>query len=200
MEDIKQEQGQEEILQGSNEEAKTFTQEELEEVISKRLAREKVKIEKAKESEMQARLKFEIEESEKLAKMTEAEKSKALAEKSERELFKARELFEVERKAFEQEKILNLTMKTLGEKGLPIEFASFIKTDNADSIMENLAIFEKGFKDAVDKGVLERLRGKTPISSNSNPKEITKDDFKRMSYSERLEIYKTNKELYDSLI
>ena len=65
----------------TQEQVKTFTQEEVNEMIAKRIAREAKKIEAEKEKAMQLKLKAELEESEKLAKMSEAERVKAQSEK-----------------------------------------------------------------------------------------------------------------------
>ena len=75
----------------TEEQVKMFTQEEVDQMIAKRIAREAKKIEAEKEKAMQLKLKAELEESEKLAKMSEAERVKAQAEKE-------RKLFEEERK------------------------------------------------------------------------------------------------------
>ena len=111
---------------------------------------------------MELELKAELEEAEKLAKMSEAERVKAKAEKERIKFEKERKKFEEEMRAFNQERMLNTTMTTLSEKNLPVEFASFLRADNAEQIMENIAIFDKHFNEAVEKVVLERLRGKTP--------------------------------------
>lgn len=159
-------------------------QERINETLQKRLARETKKIEAEKQKAYEAQLKAELEESEKLAKMSEAERIKAKADKDKKD-FEARVAkYEQEMKAFEQEKILNTTMKTLGEKGLPVEFASFIKADSAEDIMENIVAFEKGFKDAVDKAVAERLKGRTPSTSIGTKSTFTADQLKNMSTEE----------------
>ena len=154
----------------TQEQVKTFTQEEVNEMIAKRIAREAKKIEAEKEKAMQLKLKAELEESEKLAKMSEAERVKAQAEK--------------ERKLFEEEKILRLTMEALEDKKLPGSFAKFLKVDTADDIMENISVFEKGFNDAVEKAVMERLRGKTPTTGVSKNSTFSMDQLRGMSAEE----------------
>lgn len=165
-------------------EEKTFTQAELDEIVAKRLARETKKIEAEKQKAYEAQLKAELEESEKLAKMSEAERLKAQAEKERKQFETQRAKFEEEMRAFEQEKILNTTMKTLGEKGLPVEFASFIKADSAEEIMDNISVFEKGFKEAVDKAVSERLRGRTPSFGTTSKTKYSLDSIRNMTTDE----------------
>jgi methionyl-tRNA formyltransferase len=132
---------------------------------------------------MELELKAELEEAEKLAKMSEAERVKAKAEKERIKFEKERKKFEEEMRAFNQERMLNTTMTTLSEKNLPVEFASFLRADNAEQIMENIAIFDKHFNEAVEKVVLERLRGKTP-QTGTTTKNFDMNELKNMSAAE----------------
>ena len=164
-------------------EVKTFTQEEVNAILEKRLSREIKKIEAEKQKAMELELKAELEEAEKLAKMSEAERVKAKAEKERVKFEKERKKFEEEMRAFNQERMLNTTMTTLSEKNLPVEFASFLRADNAEQIMENIAIFGKHFNEAVEKAVTERLRGKTPQTSTVN-NSFNMNELKNMSAAE----------------
>ena len=164
-------------------EVKTFTQEEVDAILEKRLAREIKKIEAEKQKAMELELKAELEEAEKLAKMSEAERVKAKAEKERVKFEKERKKFEEEMRAFNQERMLNTTMTTLSEKNLPVEFASFLRADNAEQIMENIAIFGKHFNESVEKAVTERLRGKTPQASTVN-NSFNMNELKNMSAAE----------------
>ena len=164
-------------------EVKTFTQEEVNAILEKRLSREIKKIEAEKQKAMELELKAELEEAEKLAKMSEAERVKAKAEKERVKFEKERKKFEEEMRAFNQERMLNTTMTTLSEKNLPVEFASFLRADNAEQIMENIAIFGKHFNEAVEKAVTERLRGKTPQASTVN-NSFNMNELKNMSAAE----------------
>ena len=168
----------------TEETVKTFTQEEVNEMIAKRLARETKKIEAEKERAMQLKLKAELEESEKLAKMSEAERVKAQAEKERKQFEEERRLHLEERKQFEEEKMLRLTMEALEDKKLPGSFAKFLKVDNADDIMDNISVFEKGFNEAVEKAVAERLRGKSPVTSTLSKNTFSMDQLKGMSAEE----------------
>ena len=168
----------------TEEPVKTFTQEEVNEMIAKRLARETKKIEAEKEKAMQLKLKAELEESEKLAKMSEAERVKAQAEKERKQFEEERRLHLEERKQFEEEKMLRLTMEALEDKKLPGSFAKFLKVDNADDIMDNISVFEKGFNEAVEKAVAERLRGKSPVTSTLSKNTFSMDQLRGMSVEE----------------
>ena len=184
-------------VQDTNAEPKTFTQEEVNEmlkgyksqeevneIIKERLSREVKKIEAEKQRAMELELKAELEEAEKLAKMSEAERVKAKAEKERVKFEKERKKFEEEMRAFNQERMLNITMTTLNEKSLPVEFAPFLRADNAEQIMENISAFDKGFNDAVEKAVVERLKGRTPMTSTINKNSFSMEQLKGMSAEE----------------
>ena len=162
---------------------KTFTQEEVNAILEKRLSREIKKIEAEKQKAMELELKAELEEAEKLAKMSETERVKAKAERERAKFEKERKKFEEEMRAFNQERMLNTTMTTLSEKNLPVEFASFLRADNAEQIMDNISTFEKHFNDAVEKAVLERLRGKTPQTGTAT-KNFDMNELRNMSVAE----------------
>lgn len=164
---------------------KTFTQDELNKIVAERVAKEKKKleIERLKQQEMQEKL-IE-EESEKLAKMTEAEKIKAKAERERKKFEDKVARYEAEMKAFEQEKIKNETMKLLGEKGLPIELCQFIKSNTADEIMENVEVFEKCWSEAIEKSVNARLRTSGELKTSTTTKATyTVEQLRNMSAEE----------------
>ena len=163
---------------------KTFTQDELNKIVAERIAKEKKKLEaeRLKQQEMQEKL-IE-EESEKLAKMTEAEKVKAKAERERKKFEEKVARYEAEMRAFEQEKIKTQTMKLLDEKGLPIELCKFINSSTADEIMDNVNTFYKCFNEAVEQVVTERLRGKSPSVSTVSRNTYSMEQLKGMSIEE----------------
>lgn len=131
---------------------KTFTQEELEKILEKRLAREKKNLAEKIEAERQ--------EAEKLAKMSEREKQQALLDKREKAL--------AEREAaLEKANLLNETTKQLSSKNLPIEFADYLIADDAENTFNRIAEFESKWNAALEIAVNERLKGNAP-ASNSN--------------------------------
>ena len=166
-------------------EVKTFTQEEVDKMITKRLQRERKDIE--------AKIEAERKEAEELAKLSEQERQKKLFEKQVKE-------FEETKRAFENERLLNETSKQLASKSLPIEFAEILKGNNAEKTFENIQLFETKFNEAVEKVVTERLRGNVPktTTSSSGPS-ITKEQFRSMSYMEKMNLYNENKDLFNQL-
>lgn len=149
---------------------KLFTQEEMNKIIEKRLARDR--------KDLEARIKAEVSEAEKLAKMSEAEKQKALFEKQVIE-------FEETKKAFERERTLNEISKQLADANLPIEFSEYLLADNTDSTYENIAIFKDKWNTALEKALDVRMRGKTPESAPQKAKSaLTIEEIKAMSTAE----------------
>ena len=163
---------------------KTFTQDELNKIVAERVAKERRKLdaEILKQQEMQEKL-IE-EESEKLAKMTKAEKVKAKAERERKKFEEKVARYEAEMRAFEQEKIKTQTMKLLDEKGLPIELCQFINSSTADEIMDNVNTFYKCFNEAVEQVVTERLRGKSPSVSTVSKNTFSMEQLRGMSVEE----------------
>ena len=166
-------------------EVKTFTQEEVDKMISKRLQRERKDIE--------AKIEAERKEAEELSRLSEQERQKKLFEKQVKE-------FEETKRAFENERLLNETSKQLASKNLPIEFAEMLKGNDAESTFENIKLFEAKFNESVEKVVTERLRGTVPKTTTTpNIASITKEQFRSMSYMEKMNLYNENKDLFNEL-
>ena len=157
-------------------EEKTFTQAELDKILNKKFAQWQKKTEEAKA------------EAERKAKLTEAEK---LAEE--------RKEFERMKMQFEYEQRVNSTSKVLASNNLPIEFADFLIGDSDEATTQRVDLFKNAFNEALEKAVNERLRGRTPKASTSKTLEITKEDFRSMSYKEKMDLYNKDKELFNKL-
>ena len=164
---------------------KTFTQDEVNEMISKRLQRER--------KDIKAQIEAERKQAEELAKLSEQEKASKLLELKEKEL-------NDKIKAFENEKLLNETSKQLASKNLPIQFAEMLKGNDAEKTFENIQLFEAKFNEAVEKVVTERLRGNVPkTTTSSSTTSITKEQFRSMSYMEKMDLYNKDRETFDKL-
>lgn len=134
--------------------AKTFTQEELNAIIDKRLERER--------KDAQARIDKAVTEAQKLAKMSADER----AEHERQELQKKLS----EREAEITKRELRAEAKSqLSDKGLPVELAEVLPYTDADTTNAALVAVEKVFRQAVEKGVTERLKGNAPKVSQPAP-------------------------------
>lgn len=187
---------EETIITGA-EETKTYTEEEVQAMLQSETDRKTTKaLQTAKdkwEAEYKAKLETEKSEAEKLAKMSEAERFNA-------ELLKQKESFESERAQFNREKLELQTVKELSAEGLPTTFSSYVLADSAETIKDNIKNFKSMWQAEMEKAVNERLQGRTPKTANKpNGGVVTKEQFNKMGYSERLNLFNTDPDLYEQL-
>ena len=95
----------------------------------------------------------------------------------------------------EQAELLNANSKKLKEQGLNTDLAKYIKTDDDIDFFKNL------INDSVKTQIQQKL-GKSSYkvpANNDNLNTITKEQFNKMGYKERLKLYNEDKELYTKL-
>lgn len=132
-----------------------------------------------------------LSEAEKLAKMTKEEKVQYLAQKHEKEL--------ADREAaLTRRELMAEAKNTLAEKKLPVSLAEVLNYADADSCSKSIAAVEKAFQEAVQAAVEEKLKGGKP-PKKAQDAEITKEEYAKMGYSERLKLKTENPELYKQL-
>lgn len=189
--DTSNQQGQENI------DVKTYTQEDFDKALQSetdKRVRQALKTAQEKwRAEYDEKLKAEKDEAAKLAKMSAEERAEA-------ERQKERERFEQERAQYQREKLEFETSRQLIDKKLSPKFASFLAQGDAETTKSNIEAFEKEFNAAVQKGIEEQLKGKTPKTGAAVSAGITKEQFDKMSYSERVKLYNENKSEYEKLI
>lgn len=133
-----------------------------------------------------------LSEAEKLAKMTKEEKAQYLAQKQERALA-AREADITRRELMAEAK------NTLAEKDLPASLAELLNYTDADSCNKSIAALEKAFTQAVQAQVDKKLEGGKPQKKAPPEETVTKEQFVKLGYKERLELKTNNPELYKQL-
>lgn len=143
-----QSNGNDHSQQNDSKDSKTFTQDDVNRLISKTIAKERSKWEK----DFQAKLDEAKTEAEKLAKMNAEQKAEYERKKQEEEL-KQREA-EITRR-----ELRATALETLAEKGMPKELADILNYTDADSTNKSIEAVEKAFRAAVEAGVNERLKG-----------------------------------------
>lgn len=141
------------------EEKLTLTTDELQSRLqteSDKRVSEALKTAKGKwEKEYEQKIQFERKEAERLAKLSEDERSKELDNKYKNELSKR------ENDLLKKEMKLE-AVNILSNKKLPVSFADMVIGENADDTHERITSFEKAFKEAVEGEVNIRLRGSKP--------------------------------------
>ena len=153
----------------SKKEPKTFTQEEVDKMISSRLG----KAQKAWEK----KLADEKTEADKLAAMQEDEKKKYQEEKRLKEL-EAREAAVTKRELTAQ------AIAILNEKGLPVGLSDFIDYKDADSVNESIDKLAKVYQTSVESKVEDKIKGGAAMKKAPEGQKLTMDDVKGMSTSE----------------
>lgn len=133
----------------------SYSPEEINEIVSKRLGREREKLERDFKAELEKRL----TEAQKLAKMTaeqkaEHEEKKRLEELSRREA-------DITRR-----ELMATAKDTLSGKGLPLELAEILDYADADTCSASMEKVQAAFEKAVTKTVNDRLRQDPPKAGN----------------------------------
>ncbi|OQB15719.1 MAG: hypothetical protein BWY15_00432 [Firmicutes bacterium ADurb.Bin193] len=133
----------------------------------------------------QEKWKKDQEEQARLGKLSEEERKKE-------------ELASKEKKLLQKELLLKAT-DLLSEKALPVKFKDFLVGADEKTTESNITAFEQEWKAALAEAVNERLKGTTPKAGEGAP-EVTKEQFAKMSYKERLQLFNQDKAAYDRLM
>ncbi|MGP1575687.1 DUF4355 domain-containing protein [Selenomonas sp.] len=99
-------------------------------------------------------------EKERLSKLSEDERKAAELENSRKEL-EAKEA-ELKKKELKLEMV-----KVLADRKIPVQFMDYLIAEDNESTLSRITAFEKEFKKAVEAGVNEKLKGKTPPAGAS---------------------------------
>jgi hypothetical protein len=160
---------------------KLFTQEEVNNIIEKRLNKEKSK------------WKNEVDQAKRLAEMSAEERAKE-------EFRMQKAAFEKERAEFERERLLIQTQKELTTKNVPIEFAEMLVRDDAESTKEAIDNFANLYAQSVEKGVSNKLKGRPPKTKQTpNTDGLDRASFMKLSLAEQQKMARENPERYKEL-
>lgn len=135
------------------------------------------------------------------SKLAEAEKLRGMDEAQRKEYEYTQKVNELA----EREKEFNLAQnkleasKVMANRGLPIAFVDYIVAEDAETMMENITVFEKAWKAAVADAVTQKIASPTPKSGSVTQTGITKEEFSKMSIAQQSEIYHSNPTLYREL-
>ena len=182
-----------------NTEPITLTQAELDAKLQsetdKRVA-QALKTAQAKwETEWTAKLETEKSEATKLAKMTAEQRKQAEFDKKVAE-------FEARQKEYESKALKAEAITQLATEKLPTEFADYLLGTTAEDTMAKINVFKDTWNKAIESAVNERLKGNgtNVIKTNVIPGTVTKEQFAKMNLADRINLFNTDKELYDRLI
>lgn len=134
------------------------------------------------------------------ALLTEEEKAKAEAEEERQR--KAEEFAEMQRKVneLEKEKTVATYNASFISMGYDADLATKAALSLADGKMNEVFAYMKQHLDAKEKDLRASILKDTPTpNTGATTDEITKEDFKKMGYAEKVKIFNENPELYNEL-
>lgn len=167
---------------------KTYTESEVAEMLQRETDRRVT----AALKKQQAQFKTELAEAEKLRGMDEAQRKDYEYNQKMAELEQREREFNLAQNKLEASKVL-------ANRGLPIEFVDYIVADDADTMLENINVFDKAFKAAVADAVSKKIASPTPKNGSVQQKGLSREEFKKLSIAQQAELYRTNPTLYKEL-
>ena len=166
-------------------ETKTYTEEEVRELLQRETDRRVSSALKKQEKDYQKKMS--------LAQLDERERANAEKDMRIQELTEKRAAFEVEKNKSELKSVL-------AARGLSAQFADIVQiTDDMDESQQRIDTLDKLFKAAVADEVKKRLATSSPVVGTGDNNAMTKEKFHSLSLSERNRLYTTNPELYNKL-
>lgn len=173
---------------GSEEEKKTYTEEEVKELLQKEADRRVTEAMKKAEKKQAAAVK----EAERLAQMNEQEKYEhQLKQREEALAEKERKMALMENKAE--------ASKALNSRGISIVLADFVVAEDADTMMDNIKVLEEEFKKSVKAEVEKRLAGSSP-QKNLGSDKMTAEEFRKLSFAKQTELINENPAIYEKFL
>lgn len=171
------------------ENVKTYTEEEVQALLQREADRRVSSALKKQQKE------FEI-------KMAEADRLKAMDDSQRKEYEYNQKLQELEQRekdfAVAQNKLE--ATKVMANRGLPVEFVDYIVAEDAETMLENINVFERAFKSAVSDAVSKKISNPSPKQGAAQQTGMTREDFKKLNISQQAELYRTNPKLYEQMV
>jgi len=172
---------------------KTFTQEDLDRIVTKRLEREAKKWE----------AKFNaLEEAQKLSQMTDEQKQQHDYNKKLEELTQREQELEAKINAYNQQQYRTTIQAQLQEAGLPTTMADMLVNMDAEAVATQINAMKEMFSTQINAQVQSKVQASatTPVMPNEQVKPLTMEDIAKMSHQEiikrKAEVDKVVKEYY----
>ena len=188
MEENKNKEGLEQETDNGDEGAKTYTQEEVDALLQQETDRRVTAALKKQEAKNQKK----VMEAKKLAAMDEQARYEYELEQREAAIAEKEKELAVAENRTAASKILN-------DRGIDLSLVDFVVAETAEDMMTNIDLLDKAFKKSVKTEVEKRLAGNTPKKGLAVDKSMTKEQFRKLSYNELVELKTNEPELYASL-
>ena len=171
------------------ENVKTYTEEEVQALLQREADRRVSSALKKQQKEFES-------------KMAEADRLKAMDDSQRKEYEYNQKLQELEQRekdfAVAQNKLE--ATKVMANRGLPVEFVDYIVAEDAETMLENINVFERAFKSAVSDAVSKKISNPSPKQGAAQQTGMTREDFKKLNISQQAELYRTNPKLYEQMV
>ena len=167
----------------------SMTQQELDDLIAKRLSRQERKLQEAFDKKLN-----ELSEAQKLAQMDEKQKAEYQTQK-EREAFEEeRKAFYAERDAFNRDMYKAEIQRQLNEAGLP-DVSDMLVSMDAEQVKAQIDVMKASFNAQVNASVEAKIKSSanTPTVPQEQNRLLTLDEIKAMTTNE----YMANRELVE---
>lgn len=166
--------------QGTKEE-KTYSKEEVSDIVEKRLNRERAKLEKQFNERLNA-----LEEAQKLQAMDEQQKAEYQAKKERDAFEEERKAFYAERDAFNHAKYKQTIEQQLQAKGLPIDMADLLTNLTAEEVSQKISSMEQSFNSQINSSIEARVKASAsvPTTPQKESKPLTLADINNMTPQE----------------
>ena len=172
-----------------NNENKMYTQDEVDALIQSEVDRRITSAMKKAEKKKEAAVK----EAERLAKMSEQERYEESLKQKEKELEeKAERLALMENRAE--------ASKALADRGISIDLVDLVVASDAEQTMDNIKKLESSFKQSVNAEVTKVLGGDKAPARSSETKEMTREEFGKLSILQQSELLRSNPDKYEKFI
>ena len=166
-------------------ETKTYTEEEVRDLLQRETDRRVSSALKKQEKDYQKKMS--------LAQLDERERANAEKDMRIAELTEKLAAFEVEKNKSELKSVL-------AARGLSAQFADIVQiTDDLEESQQRIDTLDKLFREAVAAEVKKRLATSSPVVGTGDNNTMTKEKFHSMDLSQRMKLYTTNPELYNKL-
>lgn len=179
----------------SEQQEKTFTQDEVDRIVADRVKRSEDKMRSKLFEEAKSKVKAEQDEAKKLEEMNASQRRKYEDQKRDEELEQLRA--KVQRQEMEQ-----TAMGILKEKGISVDqdVLDLVVADTAEVTSDRIEKLATLIDTRAREVRRQDFSTSAPKQSGSGQKVATLDEFKRMSYTERLELKNDQPELYQDLV
>ena len=136
-----------------------------------------------------------------LSSLLEEEITKRFPEKTEeqKKIADLEAQLEAERLKTTRTLLSNKAKDVASAKGLPIELVEYFIGEDEEKTLENLSMLEQKWTNALQTSVDKRLAEGGRDLPDGKTKKMTREEFNRLSYNEKMALYEKDKGLFDEL-